>query len=170
MIVNPSAMPSDNGPTAAQVQALSGALDAAGKLHAQAFGSDTIRGLIDQLAKCQDALAGFLPKAEAEPVAQVATPSATFASPMQAPCQHGAKTVPAARKTGADLSSTTVLVLVANSCKATRGALAVMEAEHKRLGEHIEDQRHRLHELEAFFGGGQRAEDLILAFSDGGRP
>lgn len=61
MIVNPSAMPSDSGPTAAQVQALSGALDAAGKLHAQAFGSSTIRGLIEELGKCQQALAGFLP-------------------------------------------------------------------------------------------------------------
>ncbi len=140
------------GPTAAQVQALSGALDAAGKLHAQAFGSNTIRGLIDELGKCQQALAGFLPKGDPADIAPAATPSEAHASPLEATGEQGASE--------SRHHPHAVNTLVATAYRATRDNLAAMQAARDELSMQMAHQRERLLDLQEHFGS---EEDAVRA-------
>lgn len=136
-------------PAAAQVQALAGALDAAGRIHTQAFGSDTIRGLIYELAKCQDALAGFLPKGDPADVAPAVTPSEAHASPLEAPGEQGASE--------SRHPPHAVNTLVATAYRATRDNLAAMQAARDELSMQMAHQRERLLDLQEHFGSEEDA-------------
>lgn len=137
------------GPTEAQVQALSGALDAAGKLHAQAFGSNTIRGLIEELGKCQQALAGFLPKGDPADIAPADTPSEAHASPLEALGEQGASE--------SRHPPHAVNTLVATAYRATCDNLAAMQAARDELSMQMAHQRERLLDLQEHFGSEEDA-------------
>lgn len=144
-----AAGPATLGPTAAQVLALSGALDAAGKIHAQAFGLSTIPGLIDALAKCQKALAEFLPKGDPADIAPGATPLEAHASPLEAPGEQGASE--------ARNPPHAVNTLVATAYRATRENLGALQASRDELGLEMARQRERLLDLQEHFGSEEDA-------------
>lgn len=154
------------GPTAAQAQALSGALDAAGKLHAQAFGSSTIRGLIEELAKCQQALAGFLPQGDPAEIAPAAAPSEALASPLEGGAQGEQVADSQAQRPIAYDAPHAVTELVASAYKATRDALDVLERQRQDVDHQIQQQRERLEELLEYFGGKERADHYAHTWTE----
>lgn len=159
MIVNLSAMPSDSGPTAAQVQALSGALDAAGKLHTQAFGSNTIRGLIEELGKCQQALAGFLPvTVENFPHLAAGEHPENFPDPDQggknSTSVEGKENFPEGGQSAPRTGSGAVHALVSSALQAHDAHIEMLQAESVHLRVQIEQWTARRRELLDFLQTG----------------
>lgn len=160
-----------------QVRALSGSLHAAGKIHAQAFGASTIPGLIDALAKCQEALAEFLPKGDPADIAPAATPSEALANQYpRGMVARGEQVMPqgavepeaeqvadgqAPRPISYDAPHA-VNELVATAYKATRDALDVLESQKTGLDWEIDRQRERLEELTEFFGSREKAQLAVF--------